>query len=270
MPFASTVLNRASETFGAYLPRLGAFLALILIGYLVAAIAGRIVAKALESVGLDGLAERTGITRELTGAGIDRPLSRLIGTAIRVAILVISIIAAISALGLSALNTSLNSAVLFLPKLFIALLLLLAGVVVGRYARERVEHSATRMDLAGPLGTLTQVGIVAVFATTALAELSVSLVILTIIVAIVIAAACFAAALAFGLGSRDTARQITAGRTLASSLHVGQRITINDHHGTIEAFESAALLLRTDETVLLRIPNHYFLEGVMTIHETDE
>jgi hypothetical protein len=269
MIVASTVLDRASETFGAYLPRIGAFVALILIGFVVAAIAGRVVAKALHGVGLDALAERLGVARELTGAGIARPFSSLAGTAVRVAILVVSFVAAVSSLGLSALDASLNSLVLFLPRLFAAALLLLAGVVAGRFVRDRVERGATRMDLAGPLGPLAQAGVVAIFATTALAELSISLVILTIIVAIVIAAVCLAAALAFGLGSRDTAQQISAGRALTSSLRVGHEITLDEHRGTIEAFESAAVLLRTEDGVL-RIPNQRLLESIVTIHDAIE
>jgi small-conductance mechanosensitive channel len=264
--FAGTVLDRASETTGAYLPRIGAFLLLILVGYLVAAIAGRIAGKALERLGLDGLANRIGVTRELTAIGIHTPLSRLFGTALRIAILIVAVVAAISALGLTALDASLNAIVLFLPKLFVAVLLVLAGIVVGRYARERVERSATRMDLVGPLGTLTQVALVAIFASTALAELSVSLVILTVIVAIVIASVCFSAALAFGLGSRDTARQIAAGRSFAGSLRVGQTISVMGLEGEIEGFESAAILVRTPEG-LARLPNQHLLDHVVTIHD---
>jgi small-conductance mechanosensitive channel len=270
MIIASTVLNRAAETFGAYLPRIGAFLALLIVGYLVAAIFARMATKTLAAVGFDALAERAGITRDLTRAGITRPASRVIGTLVRVAILVVTVVAAISALGLSALNASLNSLVLFLPKLFVAFLLIVLGFAIARFMRERVERSATRMDLTGPLGPITEGAIVAVFVTTALAQLSISLVVLTLIVAIIIAAACAAAAIAFGLGSRDTAGQIAAGRTIANSLKIGQTISIGEHQGEIHAFESAATLLRTHDDVVLRIPNSVLLQSIVTIHGEPE
>jgi small-conductance mechanosensitive channel len=269
IPFGSTILDRAAETVGAYLPRVGAFLALLVLGYLLAAIVGRLVARSLRGVGLDTLSTRLGVDRELGAIGIQRPASRVVGSAVRIAILVVAIVAAVGALGLSALNDSLNATVLFLPKLFAALVLILAGIVAGRVVRERVDRSATRMDLAGPLGPLAQAAIVAVFTTTALAQLSVTLAVLTLIVAIVIGAVCLAAAQAVGLGSRDIARQISAGRTLARSLSVGQRISIGEQRGEIEAFESAAVMLRTSDG-LVRLPNHLFLEGVVTIHDDGE
>jgi small-conductance mechanosensitive channel len=266
MILASTVLNRAAETFGAYLPRIGAFLALLIVGYLVAAILARATSKALSSIGFDTLAERAGVTRDLTRAGITRAPSRVIGTLLRVAVLVVTVAAAISALGLTALNASLNSLVLFLPKLFVAFLLIVLGFAVARFVRDHVERSATRMDLAGPLGAITEGAIIAVFVTTALAQLAVSLVVLTVIVAIVIAAACGAAALAFGLGSRETAGEIAAGRTLAGSLKIGQTISIGQERGQIHAFESAAVLLRTADDTLTRIPNSLLLHSIVTLH----
>jgi small-conductance mechanosensitive channel len=185
---------------------------------------------------------------------------------VRLAIVVIASIAAISALGLSALTASLNAAILFLPKLLASGLILLAGFVLARIVRDRVDRATTRMDLAGPLGTLAEMAIIAIFVATALAQLSVPLAILTLIVAILIAAAAFSAALAFGLGSRDTARQIAVGRSLMGSLHVGERITVGELTGEIEAIGSAATVLRT-ATSTLRIPNHMLLESVVEVHD---
>ncbi len=263
---SNTILDRSSVEIGAFLPRLGAALALLIVGYLVAWIVGRIVTKALAAVDFDDLADRLGLTRELQRFGLPSPASRLLGRLVRFAILVFAVVAAISALGLSALNDSLNGAILFLPKLFAAMVLLLLGLVLARFVRERVDRAATRMDLAGPLGPLAEGVIIAVFAVTALAQLAVPLAVLTLFVAIVVAAAAFAAALAFGLGSRDAARQVAAGRALAGSLHVGQTITVGELTGEIQAIEGAATLLRTGGGTL-RVPNHVLLESVVEIHD---
>lgn len=267
-PLASTVLDRAEATFGEFLPRIGACIALLVIGWLIAWIAARIITKTLRSLGFDTFAARIGVTRELTRFGLGESASRLVAGAVRLAIIVIAVVAAISALGLTALTASLNAAVLFLPKLFAAALLLIAGLVLARIARERIDQAATRMDLAGPLGLLAEIAIIAIFVTTALAQLSVPLATLTLIVAILIAAVAFSAALAFGLGSRDTARQIAAGRSLSASLHVGQTITVNERTGVIEAIGSAATVIRTGPSVL-RIPNHLLLESVVEVHDEE-
>jgi small-conductance mechanosensitive channel len=262
---ASTVLNRAEETFGAFLPRLGAAAALIVFGYLIAWLAARIISKTLNTLGFDGLAERIGVSRELSRIGLPSA-SRAVAAAVRVAIVIVATIAAVSSLGLSALTASLNATILFLPKLLAAGLLLLAGLVLARIVRERIDRASSRMDLAGPLGMLAEMAIIAIFVATALAQLTVPLAILTLIVAILIAAVAFSAALAFGLGSRDTARQIAAGRSLAGSLRVGEKITMGELTGEIETIGSAATLLRT-ATSTLRIPNHMLLESVVEVHD---
>jgi small-conductance mechanosensitive channel len=265
MIVASTVFDRAEETFGAFLPRIGAAIALLIVGYLLAWVISRILSKTLETIGFDTLAERVGVSKELARVGVPSA-SRLVAGAIRFAIIVIAVIAAVSSLGLSALNASLNAAILFLPKLLAAGLLLLAGFVLARMVRDRVDRATARMDVAGPLGALAEMAIIAIFVATALAQLSVPLAILTLIVAILVGAVSFSAALAFGLGSRDTARQIAAGRSLASSLRVGETITVGDLTGEIESFGSAAILLRTP-TSTLRIPNHLLLESVVEVHD---
>lgn len=262
---ASTVLNRAEETFGAFLPRLGAAIALVILGYLIAWLAARIISKMLNTLGFDGLAGRVGVSRELARIGLPSA-SRAVAAAVRIAIVVVATIAAVSSLGLSALTASLNATILFLPKLLAAGLLLLTGFVLARIVRGRIDRASTRMDLAGPLGVLAETAIIAVFVATALAQLTVPLAILTLIIAILIAAVAFSAALAFGLGSRDSARQIAAGRSLAGSLRVGERITIGDLTGEIETIGSAATLLRT-ATSTLRIPNHMLLESVVEVHD---
>jgi uncharacterized membrane protein YraQ (UPF0718 family) len=70
------------------------------------------------------------------------------------------IFAALSLTGLQFLSDALNQAVLFLPSLLAAGALLLAGVVLGGFAREWVDRLAYQMDL--PLGRIAQVVVVVV------------------------------------------------------------------------------------------------------------
>jgi small-conductance mechanosensitive channel len=264
---ASTILDRSAVEIGSFLPRLGAAVALLVIGYILALIIGRVLARTLAAVGFDDLADTIGLNREFRHVGITSPASTVIGRAVRYAVVVIVVVSAIATLGLAALTASLNAAILFLPKLFAALILVLVGLVLARIVRERVDRASARMDLAGPLGALAEAVIIAAFVVSALAQLSVPLGVLTLVVAILVAAVSFSAALAFGLGSRDAARQVAAGRSLAGSLHVGQTITVGDLTGEIQAMEGAATLLRTPAKTILRIPNHVLLESVVEVHD---
>jgi hypothetical protein len=260
------VLDRAGDSVGTYLPRLGAALAVVVLGVLVALVLGRVVRRVLEAAGFDEIAARHHLDDLLARLGLGRSLAALAGRATRLAVLVLTVVVAISTLGLQALEESLNAAVLFLPRLFVAAVIILLGVVAGRLVRDRVDRLATQMDLAGPLGTVAEVLVVAVFAGTALAELGVPVALVTLFAAIVVGTAGLGVALAVGLGSRDVARQVSAGRTLRDTFGVGQRIRVGDVHGEIRSLGSSAVLVRQEDGRLVRLPNSMLLESVV-VHD---
>lgn len=269
MTLAVSILERAGETLGEDLPRFAGALALLVVGLLASALLARIVRGLLARAGVDRLAARLGVDELLFRAGLERSLSRLIAFALRVAMSVAVVIAAISLLGIESLDRSLDEAVLFLPRLLAALGLLLAGAVLGGLARERVDRAAYQMDLPGPLGRLAQVAVLVLFAVIGLAQLGISTGLLDTVIAIVLGGAVATVTLAFGLGGRDVARQVTAGRSLAVSFEVGQTISVEGMRGEIVALEPAAVILREPSGRRLRIPNHVLLETVVVVREAD-
>nr|MBA2630144.1 hypothetical protein [Thermoleophilaceae bacterium] len=238
MTTLASVLDRAGEQLGGFLPRLGGALLLLLVGILAARLLGRIVRRALQGAGLDSLGERWGASDVLQRAGLGRSLSHLLGGAVRVGLTLVVIFAALSLLGLQFLSESLNKAVLFLPNVLLAGALLLAGVVLGGLARERIDRTARQMDFPVPLGAVAQTVVVAVFVITAAAQIAVSTAILMVLVGILLAAASATLALAFGLGGREVARELSAGRYLRGSYEIGQTISFEEVRGEIVAFDT--------------------------------
>ena len=263
---AITLLDNAQESLGGFLPRLGGAVLLLLVGLLVAALVGRLARGALEAAGADGLSDRWGIGDVLERAGLGRSLSRLIGRVLRIAVSVVVVLAALSLVGLQFLDQALNEAVLFLPNLLVAAVLLLAGVVLGGFAREWGDRVGNQMDLPLPLGRVAQVAVVAVFAITAAAQVAVSTAILMVFVILLLGAAGATFALAFGLGGREVARELSAGRYLRTAYRSGQVISFGDVRGRIESIDTAATVLRTDAGTV-RVPNNLLLGSVVTVHE---
>ena len=267
-PLAVTVLDTAQEELGGFLPRLGGALVLLIVGLVVAALLGRLARRALEKLGADALAERWGVQRVLERAGLGESISKLLGRVLRITLSVIVIFAALSLIGLEFLSDALNAAVLFLPKLLAAGALILAGVVLGGFAREWVDRMAYQMDLPLPLGRIAQIAVVAVFAITAAAQVSLSTAILMVLVGLLVAAVGATFALAFGLGGRELARELSAGRYLRTAYEKGQVISFGDVRGRIESIDTAATVLRT-ENGTVRVPNNLLLSSVVTVHDGD-
>ena len=258
------ILEQAGEQLGQGLPRVGAALVLLIVGVLLARLIGRLVREALTKLGLDEFTERWQLPDTLDRGGLGRSLSRLIGAAARLSLTAIVVIAALSLLGLEFLSQSLNEFVLFIPRLLVALALLLVGVVLGALARGWVERSAAQMNLPVAIGPIVQALVVLVFGLTALAEIGVATAPLTSVVGLALAALALTLTLAFGLGSREVARALSSARYARADFEVGQTIRVGELRGTIVKIDSAATTLESGQDTV-RVPNNVLVEGVVVV-----
>jgi small-conductance mechanosensitive channel len=267
IPLATGILDRAGESLGGFLPRLGGAIVLLVVGIIAARVAGRLMSAALERAGVDRLAERFGADAVLERAGLGRSLSRIAGRALRIGLTLVVAFAALSLLGLQFLSESLNAAVLFLPNVLVAAALVLVGIVLGALTRERVDRLTHQMDLPVSLGAIAQGAVVGVFAITAAAQVAVSTAILMALVGILLAGVVATFAIAFGFGGSRVAAELTAGRYLREAYTPGTDIGFGDYRGRVESVESAATVLRTAAGHLVRVPNELLLNSVVTVYE---
>jgi small-conductance mechanosensitive channel len=265
-PLAVGILDQAGNQLGGFLPRLGGAVVLLVLGLLIARLIGRLLAKALHGAGLDRFSDRVGAGEVLARAGLGPSLSRVVATAIRIGVSIVVAFAALSLLGLQFLSESLNQGVLVLPKLLIAAALLLAGIVLGGFVRERVERLTYQMDFPVPLGGIAQASVVAVFAITAAAQIAISTIVLLILIGVMLAGVVATFALAFGLGGRDFARAVSAGRYVRGAYEIGQDISLGEVRGRIAAIEGASTVVDSGGGRSVRIPNHLLLESIVTVH----
>ena len=265
MTLLADILGRAGDTLGDFLPQLGGALALLVIGLLVARLIGALVRRALTRARVDDLAQRCRIDETLGRAGLRTSLAGLCGAVVRIVLSVVVVFASLTLLGLEPLSQSLNEAVLFLPKLIVAMVLILAGLVLSGLVRERVDRLTFQMDFPIPLGQLAQIATLAIFAIMAAAQVGVSAGVLIIVLAILLGAVAATFAIAFGLGGREVARALNAGRFVRGAYDVGQTIEVGDLRGQIVAIEPDATVLGTDGGHRVRVPNHMLLESVVTI-----
>jgi small-conductance mechanosensitive channel len=265
MILGSSIVSRAAESLGQSLPRIGGALVLLVLGLIVARLAGRIVRRVLQALEVDKLAERYKVNDVLARAGLPRSLAHLLGRAVRIALMVVVVVASVSLLGFAALSSSLNEAVLFLPRLFAAVALIVIGFVFADLVRDRVDHHSERMALGGPLGQIAYVTVLAVFVLTAASQLHVPTGVLTILGTVLIGAAAFSIGLAFGLGGRDVARELSAATYVATSIRIGQAISVDGVSGEVIALERTAVVLRATDGTNTRVPNHLLLTSTVTV-----
>jgi small-conductance mechanosensitive channel len=267
---ATSILGQAGQELGAFIPRLAGALALLLIGLLIARLIARVLLHVLQAAGLDRFAENAGVVAVLERSGLGRSLAALIARAVRVGLAILVIVAALSLLGLQFLSPALNQAILALPRLFIAALLVLAGAVVAGAARERADRLTYQLALPVPLGQIAQIAILAIFGIIAAAEIGISTFVLVIVIGVLLAAVAGTFTLAFGLGSREVASALSAGRYLRHDYRVGQEIAFGGVRGRISRIHSTSTTLDAGEGRSIRVPNHLLLAEVVTIYGEEE
>ena len=260
-----SVLERVAELANDSLPRFAGALLLLVGGLIAVRLISRLTGKALRAAGIDDHAERLRVHDALERAGFGRSLARAIELALRLTLTLVVIFAALALLGLAALEQSLNAGVLFLPKLIAAMAIVLVGLVLGGFTREWVERSAGQMSLPPSLPPLAEAAVMAVFGLTALAQIGVPTSVLAAVAGVIAAAGALTFALAFGLGSRDVAREASAGRYVGSAFRVGQHIGVGGVRGEIISIEGASTVVETDEGGRVRVPNHMLLDSIVAI-----
>ena len=264
----ATVVERAGDQLGDFLPRLAGALILLVVGLLAAIVLGRITRRLLVRAGLDRFADRSGTTGLLDQAGLGGSLSALAGTAVRLTVVVIAVFAALTLLGLAFLSDSLNEGIVFIPRLLAALALVLVGVVLGAFMRAWVERTSAQLDFPVSIGPVVQVLVIVLFGVCAAAQAGLSVGPLTAIAVVLLGAIAATLSLAFGLGAREIARSLTSGRYARADFRTGQTIRVGDLRGEIVRIDGAATTLRSGGDTI-RIPNSMLVERVVIVEGAD-
>jgi hypothetical protein len=264
----ASVIERAGDQLGQFLPRLGGALLLLIVGLLAAIVFGRAVRKALVKAGLDRFADRSGTNQLLAQAGLGSSLAALVGTAVRLTVVVVALFAAMTLLGLEFLSDSLNEGILFIPRVLAALALVLIGIVLGAFLRAWLERTSAQLDFPVAIGPVVQVLVIVLFGLCAAAQAGVTVAPLTAIAVVLLGAIAVTLALAFGLGAREIARSLTSGRYARADFEVGQTIRIGDMRGEIVRIDGAATTLKAGAETI-RIPNSILVERIVIV-ETPE
>ncbi|ABP79714.1 CmpX protein [Stutzerimonas stutzeri A1501] len=264
-PWTQSLLSAMSSlwaSIAAFIPRLFGALVVVLLGFVVAKLLDTLLSKVLAKIGLDRLMAGTGLTKLLGRAGIRIPVSALIGKVVYWFVLLIFLVSAAESLGLERVSATLDMLTLYVPKVFGAALILLAGVLLAQLLSGLVRGAAegVGLDYANGLARMAQGLVIIISISVAIGQLEVKTELLNYVIAIVLITFGLAVALAFGLGSRELVGQILAGIYVRELYEVGQRVRLADIEGQIEEIGTVKTLLLTDDGELASVANKVLLE----------
>ncbi|MBX5450685.1 mechanosensitive ion channel family protein [Thermogemmatispora sp.] len=257
----------------AFIPRLVNGLIVFLVGYLISWLVRWLLRFLFRQTRLELLFERIGLRRSLAALGMRIPLSELLAQLVFFFLLLSFSIQAVELMGLTPVAALLQAVLLFLPRAISAALLLLLGSLLARLLGNTVTAVARNVNIAyaSALGRLIEYTVVAFLCVLALATLGVETTLLTTSLTIVVAAAGLAVALTFALGTREVARHVIAGYYVRQQFRRGQRVTLGEYSGTVQATNGAYTTLEVAAEDggrrLIALPNALLLQGVAISEE---
>jgi small-conductance mechanosensitive channel len=197
-------LQNAVGQFFAYVPQLIGAIVVLIVGYVVARVLQAVVARVLQAIGFDRWMERGGIKQFFDRAQTRETPATVLGRLVFWFVFIIAITMAADALGIQQVSEVLAQLIAYIPSIIAAILILVLAALLANFL-SGIVRGATGSDL---LSNIARYAIIIYAAFAAITELGIAVELTAPTFLIVLGAVALAGAIAFGLGSREVAKDI--------------------------------------------------------------
>lgn len=207
--FTETIGNFIGSIIGiilSYLPKLGAGLLVFFIGLVVASLMKDLVAIVFKYFRISRWLETAGLVKEKEVEVWPKIISELV----RWIIIFLFLMSAVEIWGVPKVGEVLSQLLLFLPNVFVAVIIGLAGLIAARFTFDIVRHGVKGLGNKESLLLATVARYSIIFFTTLiiLTQLGVAADLVKILFTGIVSMLALAFGLAFGLGGQDEAKNI--------------------------------------------------------------
>jgi len=256
------------STLGAYLPSLIGAIMLLIAGVIAAWVCRWMILRLGQ--GLDQMSRKYSFGVQHLHLHLRWPVSRIIAGIVYWLIILFFITAAAESLGLPGLAEWLGKLIVYLPSLFIALLIVWFGFVLGTVVRDKVSIAATANELqhAEELGTTARIVVVTLTIVIGLSQIGIHISLIEELVVVITAAVVVALALAFGLGAGPAMMNIIAIGSLKQRYNIGDRIKVDSVEGVILSFTRTSVIIALEQGEAM-VPAKVFQDKASFLYNTD-
>jgi len=191
----------------AYIPQLIGSLILLLLGWIVARLARSGVVQLLKIVHFDVLAEKSGVEALLKQGNLDISLAGALSNLVYWILILVVLVTVSNSLGLQMVADLFNKVVLYIPNVIVAILVLVFGSILARFANRVSFAYFDKIGVQGALtlGTLCEYAVLIFVLFVALEQLQIGTQLLTAAFQVGFGAIGLALAISFGLGGKEWA-----------------------------------------------------------------
>jgi small-conductance mechanosensitive channel len=197
-------LQGGLDRFFEFIPQLIGAIVILIIGYIVAKILQAVVARVLKAIGFDSWMERGGIKQFFDRAQTSETPATVLGKLVFWLVFIVAITMAADALGISQVSQVLGQLIAYIPSIIAAILILILASLLANFL-SGIVRGATGSDL---LANVARYAIIVYAAFAAITELGIAVQLTAPTFLIILGAVALTAAIAFGWGGRDVAKDI--------------------------------------------------------------
>jgi uncharacterized membrane protein len=197
----------------SYIPNIVIAIIIFVLGWIIGTIVGRGIYQLFKSIKLDEALKKTGADEMMHRGGLSLNSGAFVGGLVKWFIILVFLIASFDVLHLTQVNEFLSGVVLqYLPKVIVAVLVLLVAGVLGDAVQKAVTASARAAEIrsAGMLGAVSRWAIWIFAFLVALAQLGIAAALFQTLFTGFIIALSLAFGLSFGLGGQEAASDFIA------------------------------------------------------------
>jgi len=205
-------LNQFWAQLVHFIPKLLAVTVILFLGWVVAKLARLAVKRILEISHFDKFAKKSGFEAFINSGSVNVSLSGIISQVVYWLVIILFITTGASTLGLTEVAALLQQLAGYLPRIILAILVMIFGTLLARFINRLVFawlHS-TGFPAALTVSTSAEYGIQILAIFVALEQLGVGMQLIHSLFVIIFGSIFLALALAFGLGGKEWAAKIIA------------------------------------------------------------
>ncbi len=212
--FLGEPVQRLFDKIQQYLPNLFQALLIFVVGLVIGLAVRFLFSWLLGMTKLDAVAEKTGTADLLRRSGIRQSFSGFLSRVAGGLMVVVFTCVAVVALDIPATEQFIEKVLLYLPNVFAAGFILLAGYILGNFLGRAVLIACVNagINMSGTLARGTRWAVGLLSATMALEQMDIGGETIIIAFGVILGGIVLALALAFGLGARDIARRYLEGK----------------------------------------------------------
>jgi hypothetical protein len=202
-------LRQTLDSLSGILPVLLVALVILAAGYLLARQVERFIDGILDKIDLNKAVHASGLGEPLGRASRGVDPVRAVGRLIFWLVMLMVILLSSAALGLESIAQMFQMMLGFIPTLVAGIVIIILGIILGEFVRGLVLASAGGMEGISTLARLAKAAVVLIAVFMAIQQMGVAEEIVTTAFTLILGAVALAGGLAFGLGNRDLAGEIT-------------------------------------------------------------